>query len=145
MFCIFFLRISFELLLTSLHEQFLYTGYFSHVLHLDIKLKVKLNYMVFNGDRPWQSLWHAGLLGLTLYRSFLSHSPYFLWPLYVDTYWRAERAHLVLQLAWDFHYRYMYLTMHFGPGTARALRANITGLASSACHNAYHLLVNIPY
>ena len=82
-FCI-FLRISFELLLTSLHQQFLYTGIFPHVLHLNIKFKVKLNYMVFNGDRPWQSLWHAGLLGFTLYRSLLSHFPYFLWPVYVD-------------------------------------------------------------
>ena len=52
--------------LTSLHNKFLYTGYFSHILHLDIikseinfKLKVKMNNeqndyirMVFNGNRP---------------------------------------------------------------------------------------------
>ena len=48
--------------LTSQNNQFLYTGYFSHILHLDIikwnQLQIeseneqKSLYMVFNGDRP---------------------------------------------------------------------------------------------
>ena len=46
--------------ITSQHNQFLYTGYFSHILHFDIikseinfKLKVKVNkILLFNGDRP---------------------------------------------------------------------------------------------
>ena len=54
--------------------------------------------------------------------------------------WRVEQAHLVVQLAQDFH---MYPMMHFGPGTARALRANVTSLASSAHHQcvAFNFLV----
>ena len=47
-------------------------------------------------------------------------------------HWRAERAHLVVELARFF---YMYQTMHFGSKTACVLYANVTGLASS---NAYH-------
>ena len=45
--------------LTSQRNQFFYTGYFSHILHLGIikseinfKSKVKTKYMIFNGDRP---------------------------------------------------------------------------------------------
>ena len=42
--------------ITSQHNQFLYTGYFSHILHLDIikneinfKLKVKMNNILLYG------------------------------------------------------------------------------------------------
>ena len=42
--------------------------------------------------------------------------------------WLASGAsHLVIQLVWFFR---MYLMMHFSPGTALALRENVTGLAS---------------
>ena len=47
---------SFYVHLTSLHNKFLYAGYFSHILHLDIikseinfKLKVKINKMLIYG------------------------------------------------------------------------------------------------
>ena len=50
-------------------------------------------------------------------------------------YRRAERAYLVVQLAQFFVILYiMYPTMHFGPETAPALRANVTSLATSARH-----------
>ena len=51
-------------------------------------------------------------------------------------YWQTERAYLVVQLVQFFYIYniYMYPTMHFGPKTAPALRANVTGLASSARH-----------
>ena len=50
--------------------------------------------------------------------------------------WRAEQAHLVVQLARFFIFIYMYLTMHFGPETAHVLCTNVTGLASSGRHQS---------
>ena len=56
-------------------------------------------------------------------------------PLTVGSDWRAQRAYLVVQLARFLSlYIYMIPMMHFGPETAHAQQANVTGLASSARH-----------
>ena len=52
----------------------------------------------------------------------------------IDVQVIGEQSEPTYLYSWRNFSIYMYLTMHFGPDIAPALRANVTGLASSACH-----------